>query len=312
MSFSSGLNPNIVKTALDDVFFPEFDGPQSPNDAPATDNTVFQQQTVDRQAVIQEVFKGSGLWEVRAEEQDVPSGNARVNDQITFTVINYSKSEDIPKNMFDDNLHNTVNRMIADFAQTGRVTRDTKAYELYVNAFTTTLTADGSALISDTHTNLNGDTIDNKLTAALSTTALEDAIVSIREQKAQDGTIRGHIPSVLLVPTKLFKTAVEITDSELISDSANNAINWVSAKYGIQVKTSPYLGATAGGSDTAWFLLARNHSVMRWVRQAVETVLVNWTFQRNNNYIYKAEFREVVGAITYDGIVGSTGAGAGA
>ena len=310
MPFSSGLNPNIVKTALDDVFFAEFNIDGQPQLAPATDNSVFKQQTVDRAAVIEEIFKGSGLWEEKEEEQDVPLGNARVGDQITFTVIEYAKGEDITKNMFDDNLHNTVNRMIADFAQTGRVTRDTKAYALYRNAFTTTLTADGSALISDSHTNLNGDTVDNKITAALSTTSLEDAMVKMGEQLAQDGTIRGHQPASLLVPFKLFKNAVEITDSELISDSANNAINWVSSKYGITVKASPYLGAAAGGSDTAWFLLGQNHSIMRWVRQPVQTTLVNWIYQRNNNYIYKASFREVVGAITYDAIIGSTGAGA--
>lgn len=306
-SFSSQINPNVVKTALDDVFFQEFDGTGHPGHASAMDSYVFQQDSVDSAADIQEIFKGVGYWEVRQEEQDVSSGTPQAGNKITHSVTNFDRGVDIPKNMFDDNKHNTVNRMIRDFADSGRTTRDKNAFAVYRNGFTTTLTADGSALFADAHTNLNGDTVDNKITAALSPTALETAIVTLGEQKAQDGTIRGHIPACLLVPMALFKEATEITESELISDSADNAVNWVSRKFGISVKTTPFLGAAAGGSDTAWFLLAKNHSITRWERQAIETTLVDWRTQRNNNYIYKGSFREVVGALTYEGSVGSDG-----
>jgi hypothetical protein len=77
--------------------------------------------------------------------------------------------------------------------------------------------------------------------------------------------------------------------------------------YGINIATSPYLGAAAGGSDTAWFLLSDEHSVMRFVRQPVQTALTSWEYTRNNTYIYKGEFREVVGAMSFEGIVGSDG-----
>ena len=45
----------------------------------------------------------------------------------------------------------------------------------------------------------------------------------------------------------------------------------------------------------------------RWVRQDVEKVLVPYQYQRNNAYIYKAEYREVVGPISFEGMVGSNG-----
>jgi hypothetical protein len=54
-------------------------------------------------------------------------------------------------------------------------------------------------------------------------------------------------------------------------------------------------------------LLGRNHSVTRWIRQGVQTVLVDWKIAKNNSYLYKGEFREVYGAPDYVGIVGSTG-----
>jgi len=180
---------------------------------------------------------------------------------------------------------------------------------VYRLGFTTALTADGAALFSDTHTNLNGDTVDNLETGALSESMLNTMITKLMEQKDQAGVIRGHMPNCLLVPPKLFKTAVEITDSELRSGTGNNDLNVYSAKYGIYVKQSPYLGAAAGGSDTAFFLLAKNHQVHRFMRQDLVTSLINWDLQRNNNYIYKGEFREVIGAMTYEGSVASTGAG---
>ncbi len=193
--------------------------------------------------------------------------------------------------------------MIRDMAETGRLTRESNAFAVFNNAFTTSLTADGAALISDSHTTLGGGTVDNKLTAALSESSLNDAIIMLSKQVAQDGTIRGARAATLLVPVELYKLACEITESELRSGTADNDMNVYSSKYGIRVATSPYLT-----SATAWFLLASNHSVYRWVRQNVETALIDWRFQRNNNYIYKGEFREVIGAVDYAGIVGSTGA----
>ena len=307
---NSGLNPNVVKTALDKVFKQSFDGRQHPGYVDATSQSVFKQDSTDKAAIITEVFKGTGLWGERAENQDVPQATPRVANQQTFSVTNFAQSVDISKNFFDDDQHTVYEKMVADMAETGRITRDTNAFAIYRGAFTTTLTNDATTLCSDTHTTLSGNTVDNKGVAVLSESALNDAIVALVEQKAQDGTVRGSLPRTLLVPPALFKTACEITESEYKSGTDYNDINVYSAKYGISVATSPYLGAAAGGSDTAWFLLGDNHSVMRWVRQAVTTDLIPYQYQRNNSYIYKGEFREVVGAIDYAGIWGSTGAGA--
>lgn len=197
--------------------------------------------------------------------------------------------------------------MVENFARRARTTRDKNAFAVYRNAFTTALTADGAALVSDTHTTISGSTVDNKLTSALSETSLNDAIVSMGEMLAQDGEIDGHMPATLLVPMKLFKTAVEITDSELRSGTADNDLNIYSEKYGIRVYTSPYLGAAAGGSDTAWFLLSDNHSITRWVRESMNTNLVNFDISDNDVYKYKGRYREVVGAMSYEGVIGSTG-----
>lgn len=204
-------------------------------------------------------------------------------------------------------MHGAYEKMVRDFAEKGRITQNNNAFSVYRNAFTTTLTADGVALISASHVTISGDTVSNLVTGALTETTLNNAIIALSEMKSQDGVVVGSGANALLVPQALYKKACEIVKSERRSDTANNDTNVYSSAYAINVYTSPYLGAAAGGSDTAWFLLGRNHSVTRWVRQGIQTDLVDYKFQRNNNYVYKGSFREVVGAYDYVGIAGSTG-----
>lgn len=198
--------------------------------------------------------------------------------------------------------------MMRQFALKAKRSQDKNAFTYLRDGFTVSTTADGAYLFSNSHTTLSGDTVDNLLTSALSESALFDAVKAMEEQKDQNGDVMGMSASCLLVPLALYKTAIEITDSELRSGSAENDVNFYSSKYGIVVKTSPYLGAAAGGSDTAWFLMGEGHNLTRWLRQPLQTALVDWTINRNNNYVYKGEFREVVGAATHEGLIGSTGA----
>lgn len=308
MSFNSSLNPNVVKTALDDVFYQEDDLKKHPELATASTPAVFKQDRADSSAVIMELFGGSGAWEQTAEEENLPEGNPRITNSKTFSVVKFAKMVQIPKEFFDDNKHGSYEMMVRNFAKRAKTTMNKNAFAVYRNAFTTALTSDGVALVSDSHVAINGGTVDNKLTAALSETSLYTAIQMLGEMKSQDGEIDGFMPATLLVPMALYKTAVEITDSELRSGTADNDTNIYSSKFGIKVYTSPFLGAAAGGSDTAWFLLSDEHSVTRWVREAINTSLVDFNVSDNDVYKYKGRFREVVGAMTYEGLIGSTGA----
>jgi hypothetical protein len=302
------MNPNVVKTALDQVVFTNYEKDPGPQVGKATDALVFNQEAWSNAAVISEVFKGVSFFDTRQEEEDVPGDTPQITDKITYSIVNYAKSIDISKNYFDDEMHSTVRMMMRDYGLKARRSQDNNAFKYVREGFDTSTTADAAYLFSDSHANINGDTIDNKGTSALGEAALNDAIVALAEQKDQAGEVMGTMPTCLLVPPKLFKKACEITDSEWRSETANNDINVYSDKYGLAIKQSPYLGAAAGGSDTAWFLLGENHNLTRWVRQPLQTDLVDYKYQRNNNYIYKGEFREVIGAITYEGLWGSTGA----
>lgn len=307
MAYTSGLNPNVVRTALDAVFSQSFSGDRLPQMATAEDSAVFNQLTSDSNAEIVEIFKGVGRWDSRQEEQDVQGKTPRIGNQKTFSVVNFAASVDIPKIFFDDQKHGSYEKMVQSMARRARTTRDRNAMAVFRNAFGSETTADAVSLINNSHTNLNGDTVDNRVTGAISESTLNDGLILLGEMRAQDGEVDGSMGRTLLVPLNRYKLACEITGSELRSGTGNNDLNVYSDKYGLQIRTSPFLGAASGGSDISWFLLSDDHSVNRYVRQGVQTDLVDYKYQRNNSYVFKGEFREVVGALSHEGIVGSNG-----
>lgn len=304
---NSGLASNVVRTALDRVLFEEFSF-QDKATASAEDGLVFKQDSTDRSAVISEQFMGAGYFQSRGELQDVVQGTNRVGNQKTSSVVNYSKGIKISKNLFDDDQHAVVEKSVRDLGRLARVSRDRNALSVYNNGFSSQTSNDAVALFSNSHTTLGGQTVDNLETGALTLSNLETGINSLLQQQTQDGTLGGHSPAVLLVPTALLREAMQITGSSLIPGSANNDINYLSEVWpGLQVRWSPFLSTAQGGSDTAWFILSRDHSITRFIRQPLQTILRDWQFSENLTYQYIAEYREVVDSISWEGVVGSNG-----
>lgn len=314
MAITNALNPLVVRTELDAVFVQEYEYPMGPGMATATTPEIFKQVGIDNSAHIEAVLSGGGgLWKQKGEEQPVPQASPRVANKVSYVVVTWANSLQISKEFFDDNMHSTYSNMVRRFATNARSTRDSNAFALYRNAFTTTLTADGVAWISSSHVTLDGGLVDNRLDGnpVLSPSSLNAAITRLMEIKSQDGVIMGEMPAYLVVPPALFKTASEILGSTLAADTANNNVNVYSSVYNIRPFQSPFLGSAAGGSDTAWFLLSRNHSATRYIREEVTTELVDYIYSNNDNYIYKGRFREVYGVTDYVGAVGSSGDGSG-
>lgn len=306
--FTEAQNFAIVQTELDSVFYQNFDAMETfPGTANAQTADLFPVVNTTQAAYIQEVFKGTGLFQPIGEVQTVPTQNPQVTNKQTILVQDWANSIELSKDMFDDNMHGVWAEAVSNFALMARRTQDNNAMSLFRNAFTTTLTADGVSFINSAHPLIGGGTTSNIVSGALSPATLNTAMVALAEQKNQAGVIMGNTPSVLLVPVALWKHATEITQSALIADSGNNNLNVYRSAFGFTVYTSPYLGASAGGSDTAWFLLAKNHGVRRLVRQGIQTALRDWSMSNNRTYLYQANFREEVYVTDYAGAVGSLG-----
>lgn len=305
--FTEAQNFSIVQTELDKVFFQSFDyNPTFPGVARATTAEIFKPQETTHAAWIQSINKGSGLFPSIGETAAVPLSTPHVTNKQTTAIATFAQAIDISKQLFDDNMHGVWAEDVRDFAEKALATQDYNAFALFRGGFTTALTADGSAIFS-THTLIGGGTQSNAGTGALTPTTLNTGIVNLVEQKDQSGVIRGNSPAVLLVPPALWKHAREITDSALIADVTNNNINVYRSALGITVYTSNWLGTAAGGSDTAWFLLARRHGFTRLIRQGLETALTPWQYSNNLTYRYQANFRENYFCADYAGSYGSTG-----
>ena len=306
--FTEAQNLAIVRTELDTVFFQNFDyDATDPGIATAKTGNLFKEQTIDRLAYIGEINSDVGLWDKIGETQVIPQATPKVANKFTYNVSDFAKGIELSKNLFDDNMHGVWSNDVAKFALKARVTQDQNAFNLFINSFTTQLTADGVSYFNAAHPLIQGGTTSNLVSGALSDTSLYTAIVKLRTQVDQNNVILGGVPSILLVPPELWKSAIQITESALVSDTANNSLNVYRSAYGIQVLSSPYLGAAAGGSATAWFLLARNHSVLRIVRQGIETALRDWRYSNNRTYFYQGNFREDVFVPDYSGAVAATG-----
>ena len=306
--FTEAQNFSIVQTELDRVFFQAFDASDSfPGMAHATTAEIFKPQETTHAAWIQSINKGSGMFPAIGETQTVPLSTPHVTNKQTTQIVTFAQGIDISKQLFDDNMHGVWAEDVRDFAEKAKITQDYSAFALFRNGFTTALTADGVSIFNSAHPLIGGGTQSNTATAALSPTSLNDGMVSLAQQKDQSGVIRGNVVRTLLVPLAQWKHAREITDSALIADSSNNNLNVFRSALGITVWTSPFLGAVAGGSDTAWFLLANRHGFTRLIRQGLETALTDWRYSNNLTYRYQANYREAYFCADYAGSYGSTG-----
>lgn len=306
--FTEAQNAAIVRTELDFVFMQEFGyDDTTPGIATANSGELFKPQYTTHAAEIYEVFKGVGYYSQTGEVGTVPLDTPKVANKVFVNVLDWTKGVELSKDMFDDNMHGVWARIVADMARKARVTQDYNAFGLFRGGFTTTLTADGVAWFSASHVLLNGQTISNLVTnpsgTGLTSDSLYAMIVALRQQVDQAGVLLGNSPSILLVPTKLFKKATELTDSALIADTANNAINVYRSAYGFKVMTSPFLDLVVGGSDTAYFLLSSNHAATRLIRQGIQTSLRSWEYSNNRTYFYQANFRESYYVPDYVGAV---------
>lgn len=306
--FTEAQNFSIVQTELDKVFFQMFDYDETfPGVAHATTASIFSPQETTNASFIQSVNKGSGLFPAIGETQTVPLSTPHVTNKQTTLVATFAQGINISKQLFDDNMHGVWAADVRDFAEQAKNTQDCNAFGLFRNGFTTALTADGVSIFNASHVLIGGGTQSNTGTAALTPTSLNTALVNLMEQKNQAGVVSGSTARVLLVPPALWKHAREITDSALIADSANNNINVYRSALGITVWASHWLGTVAGGSDTAWFLLAARHGFTRIIRQGIETALTDWRYSQNLTYFYQANYREAYFCADYAGSYGSTG-----
>lgn len=319
--FTEAQNFSLVQTELDEVFRQNYDATLPPSYATAMTGEIFRVTDTTHAAYIGTIHKGPGLFSKIGEVQAIPTYTAKVANKWTVTIADFSEGIEISKDLFDDDMHGEWASQVAELAIMARRTQDFNAFKIFRGAFTTTLSADGSALIGS-HTLIGGGTTNNEITAAdagaatsaLTTSSYNIAIKRLAEMKSQSGIPLQCVGDTLLVPPALYVTARQIAVSALVPENGNNAVNIFTVDYNVKVFQSVWLGTASPdglGSDTAWFVMdSKRHAVRRFVRQGIVTNLRDWGMSNNRTYFYQANFREEVYAPDYIGLVGAKGTSA--
>lgn len=317
LNYDSSPNLELVKTALDEVRDGILLKQDNNGKAIATDPVIFNQQTIDRAAYVSTVLGGGGYFKktVTGVAQDITAKkNATKNAFSPKTTIIAEFNQDVPisRLFMMTQQHNSVAASVTQATMSWMSTRDQNAFAYYAFGFGTTLSStigDAVALFSNTHTNANGDTVDNLETGALTDANLNTVVTSLRAQKNQTGVIVGYEPSFLLCGNTLHHDAVITAKSVLRAGTGNNDLNYYSELYpGLKVCWNQFIdNSGATNQSTMYFVGAANHGVTRFELQGITTTLVGWETDANDLYKYKLRAYEEVDTIEYAGLVGSNG-----
>lgn len=220
----------------------------------------------------QESYTGkTGVGEIERfdDGEDVPGGNRYRSYTTTVVWNNYGKYLDVTKNLIEDRDFQAELDEMKDLSIGANFSQDKSGMQLFNGGFATTRDVnnyrmtwygDGVPWFSTVHPTQvpGGSTQSNASSTGITFTHdnLETAHVALVEQQTDDGLpIMTLGKPMVVLPPALQKEGIEITESELDPETANNAINVYRSGMGTDMAVSLFLAATNGGSNTAWSLL---------------------------------------------------------
>lgn len=304
---SSGPSLLLVKTTLDNLIDGAKLAQAREGKLQITDPVVFTQDDAGPRGVVTtSVIGGGGYAKKSTDDLSPKKSTFKAAAAPKLTVIaEFSSDLKIPRTFMADQQQSAVAKSVNQETKSMVASIERNGAYVYGNGFTTQLTIDGATLFSNTHTNENGDTIDNLETGVLGDDNLNILVNSLRTQVNQAGVKLGYEPDFLLGPSILDKTARAVTKSVLRAGSGNNDLNYWSEYYpGMKVWYSPFLDEV---STTAYFIGSAGHGVIRYNREPIFTTLVTWETDANDMYTYKMRGREEVDSIEYSGLAASNG-----
>lgn len=295
-----------IEEGLNEVFYDSYNMEVLPDYARIED--IFKVEPANKKTEYDLEMRGVGRFRQKGESSDIAEDDIEEKYKTSYTAVDFANSVPVSFTYMQDDLYNVVKENIGELGDAGRDTRYNSGFSIFNNAFNSSFVgADGKPLCADDHDRDLGGVLDNKETDKLSSETLRVMIKKLAEQKALSGIMVTNVPYCLLVPPNLYELAVKITEAKLEHNTANNAPNVWSTKYGIMVKQSPYISAANGGSDDAFFLLGKRHKIKNFVRQDMMTWMTPWNISRKMTSYYNAFYRESFGWSSPIGIVGSNG-----
>lgn len=282
------------------------------NAIPQQYTKVFNVLTSTKQDETDSGISGFGQFDEQSESGSLTYEDPLQGYDVSYTHKKFSKGFKVTEEMWEDDQYNKIKKMPEKLGVAANRTVETQAADILNNAFVTTYTTggDGYALCSASHPRSDGGTAqDNTDTAALSEASLKSAELAMEQTLDDKGQLIAVMPNLLIVPPELKHTAKILLQSTGRpydgSTIYQNDINTLNGEYELLVWA--YIGAAAGGSATAWFLMDTSIAELNffWRKQL--------TFDQDNSFdtdeaLYKAKMRFSCGFSNWRGFYGSTGA----
>ena len=200
-----------------------------------------------------------GDWTERTDELS-PVAYAKIKDggEVVYKHKAFTKGFMISRELNDDEKYGQMKKMAKALARAGRAKVEKDAITVLTKGFKGDAGAfkgrDKKELFHDQHQLVDSSkTCSNLLEGPLNEANLKKAIQMMASQLDEAGNLIQMKATKLIVPPALEDTALRLLHSAQLPGTNHNDTNEY-LKNRLQVVVMDYLGATAGGSDTAWFL----------------------------------------------------------
>lgn len=302
---STGTNfGQLLEPGLRKIFFETYD------ELPEQYSKVYNVATSDK-AVEHDWGMGAfGDWTKRGSQFDtVAYKTLSPGLERTYTHEAFTQGFMVTREMYDDDQYRQIEKLPKAMARSGRAKVEKDAMITLVKGFDKTNAPiyDGEALFSAVHPLLDSSgTCSNLATGALSDATLKDALRIMRETRDEAGTLAQFRATKLIIPPVLEDTAIRLLQSSQIAGGNLNDTNKFLNSHGIEIVVMDYLGASAGGSDTHWFLQdGGRHELNFFWRVKPE---FKWE-EDYDTFVskYRGYMRYSFGVSDWRGLVGSTG-----
>lgn len=247
-------------------------------------------------------------WVERADELDtVAYAKLSAGQERTYTHKAFTKGFIIGRELYDDEQYGQMKKMSKALARAGRAKVEKDAMTPLIKGFTTPI-YDGKPLFAKDHPLVDSDkTCSNLVTGALTEANLKIAMQCMRETVDEAGNLVQFVPDTLIVPPALEHVAKVIINSSQVPGNGNNDVNTV--KGAMKIVVMDYLGASAGGSDTAWFIQDSSRHELNFFWRVKPEFKGEENFD-NFTAKYRGYMRYSYGVSDFRGVVGSTGVSA--
>lgn len=165
----------------------------------------------------------------------------------------------IPVDEIEDDNIGAYNHLVMDMGEQTALWPDDLVFEALL-AGETELAFDGKAFFANDHALKSGSTIDNLFASTALTKANVAAVIeAMMSYVGEDGRSLRVRPNILAVPPALQEEGLQIVGADILAQvfgsntAAAGETNTMKGR--LTLKVYPELAASAGGSDTTWYLM---------------------------------------------------------